>query len=422
MPNSFDLFITLLSAITYFYFNRQYFCLVCEQKRMPESRIPFTIVCYVVNFLCFTLFSHQELPLVVNWLLFAVLLFVETLFYGGGDGRCALFSTLVGIILGLSINIFCRSAIAILIGEPLLSFSNNISAAGNLKWLPVSLGFLIVGLTIRFFRRPAYLERLRLILRHPTHQAFLLEVMAGLFCYLFLNLLLYSTPLNDVLLKLWSIKSCLFCVIGFYIAVRYTWRICELAEYREKNRQMEQTLETWKKEEEALQQRAICDALTGLYNRAYAQERLAGLMAQGLPFVLCFVDLDGLKGVNDRHGHSGGDRYLLAVAEKLRASCRRDADLLFRYGGDEFLALFSGLSIAAVEDRMERLNATLAAEQGAGRFPFPLSVSYGAVDSRDFSDPAAMLKSADSRMYAQKLKKKKARCPGVADQARSNRS
>ena len=405
----FYILITLLSAAAYYFFNWQYFGLVREQKRQTERRVPFVTVCFAVNYLCFLVFGMLELHLITNWLLFALLLFAETLLYAGRDGRCALFSTLIGIILGLSINIFCRSAIAILIRQPLHSFDNNISAAGNLKGLPVLLGFLLAGLAMRSFRRPAFLEHLRLILRYPAHQAFLLEVMAGLFCYLFLNLLLYSTPLNDILLKLWSIKSCLFCVIGFYIAARYTWRICELAEYREKNRQMEQRLAAQKKEEELLKRRATCDALTGLYNRACAQERLAALMEQGTPFILCFVDLDDLKGVNDRYGHSGGDRYLLAVAEKLRLSCRREADLLFRYGGDEFLVLLSGLSAAAVEERMEQLNAVLSSEWAAGRFPFPLSVSYGAVDSRDFPDPAGLIQAADARMYAQKQKKKKAR-------------
>ena len=409
MQSLYYLSVTLLSAAAYFYFNRQYFCLVCEQKRLPDPRIRFVVTCFFINYLCFLVFGMLELHLIANWLLFAILLFVETLIYGGGDGRCALFSALIGIIWGLSINIFCRSAIAALIRQPLQSFDNNISAAGNLKALPVLLGFLIAGLAMRLFRRQASLEGLRLILRYPDHQTFLLEVMTGMFCYLFLNLLLYSTPLNDNLLKLWSIKSCLFSVIGFYIAARYTWRICELADYREKNRQMEQKLEARKREEEILRRRAICDTLTGLYNRAYAQEQLAAMMARGTPFVLCFVDLDNLKAVNDRRGHSDGDRYLLAVAEKLRIFCRRDTDLLFRYGGDEFLVLFSGLAVAAVEDRMEKLNAALQAERETGRFPFELSVSYGAVDSCEFTDPDALVQAADARMYAQKLKKKKAR-------------
>lgn len=409
MQNFFYILVTLLSAAAYFYFNRQYFYLVCEQKQMPDRRVPFTIICFVINYLCFALFSHLELHLITNWLLFAILLFVETLFYEGRDKRCALFCTLIGIIWGLSANIFCRSAIAILINQPLQAFDNNIFTDGNIKWLPVTLGFLAAGLDLWFYRRPAFLKHLRLILRYPAHQTFLLEVMGGLFCYLFINLLLYSTPLNDILLKLWSIKSCLFCVIGLYIAARYTWRICELAEYRKKNLQMEQTLKVWQKEEEALQQRAISDALTGLYNRSYAEEKLSAMMALGYPFVLCFVDLDGLKEVNDRYGHTEGDRYLLAVVEKLRLSCRKDADMLFRYGGDEFLVLFSGLPATAVDDRMEKLNASLQSERENGRFPFPLSVSYGAVDSRNFTTVAELLKTADDKMYSQKLEKKKAR-------------
>ena len=404
-----DILSTLLSAVTYFYFNWQYFRLVGEQKQMQALRVRFVIACFAVNYFCFVLFSVLELHLIANWLLFAVLLFGETWLYGGRDKRCALFSTLIGIIWGLSINIFCRSAIAILLHQPLRAFDNNITEVGNVKWIPVVLGFLIAGLAMRLWRRPAYLKRLRLILRYPAHQAFLLEVMTGLFCYLFLNLLLYSTPRNDLLLKLWSIKSCLFCVIGFYIAARYTWRICELADYREKNRQMEQELKARHQEEERLLHSAICDALTGLYNRAYAEEKIADLMERGIGFVLCFVDLDGLKEVNDQHGHSAGDRYLVTVAEKLRLFCRRDADLLFRYGGDEFLAVAAGLSVSAVESRMEALNAALLAERETGGFPFAMSVSYGAVDSRAFSQPGAMIQAADANMYAQKARKKKAR-------------
>lgn len=412
MQNYLNILVILLSAAAYFYFNWRYFLLVFEQKQMPDMRVRFVVVCFVVNFLSFMLFGRLEQHLIVNWLLFAVLLFVETLFYEGRDGRCALFNTLIGIIWGLSINIFCRSAISILIRQPLQSFDNNISDAGNLKALPVILGFLIAGIAMQYFCRPAYLEHLRLILRHPVHQAFLLEVMMGLFCYLFLNLLLYSTPLNDILLKVWSIKSCLFCVVGFSIAARYTWRICELADYRNKNRQMEQKLKMRQEEEELLRRRAICDTLTGLYNRAHAQEILADMMAHGIPFVLCFADMDGLKEVNDRYGHTEGDRYIIAVAKKLRHICRRDADMLFRYGGDEFLILFMTLPVDAVESRMEQVNADFLADledQEAGCLSFPLSVSYGIVDSRDFTDPDELLHAADSQMYAQKLEKKKAR-------------
>ncbi len=135
-------------------------------------------------------------------------------------------------------------------------------------------------------------------------------MMGGLFFYLFINLLLYSTPLNDLLLKVWSLKSCLFCIISFYIAVRYTKRVCELSDYREKNRWMEQELEKRKLEEDQLRQQASLDVLTGLQNRQAAEEALAFMVEQQISFTLCFIDLDGLKNVNDRYGHEeGGSLY-----------------------------------------------------------------------------------------------------------------
>ncbi len=398
--------VTLLTAAAYFYFNRRYFLLVTEQKQMTCLRTRFAAVCFVLNFLSFLVFGALELHLIVNWLLFAVLLFVETLLYEDGDQRCALFNTLLGIIWGLAINIFCRSTIAILLHQPLQAFDNNISETDNFKAIPVMLGFLIAGIAMQYLRRKPYMERLRLILRHPDHQSFLLELMLGLFCYLFLNLLLYSTPLNDIMLKLWSLKSCLFRVIGFHIAVWYTWRICELNDYREKNHQMEQELKSRKKEQEALQRRTVCDALTGLYNRQFADERLEALMREKLPFSLCFVDLDGLKEVNDLHGHDCGDQYLLAAAEALHMSCRRDEDILFRYGGDEFLLVLMGMETAAAEKRMEEVNSFLLRESQNDRYPFRLSISYGVTDSRGFSDAAALIHAADEKMYDQKQGKK----------------
>lgn len=415
MGTFFNIAVTLVTAAAYFYFNQKYFLLVMKETRMSRMRTGFVNLCFVVNFLSFLLFGVLELHLIVNWLLFAALLFFETLFYEGGDRRCALFHTLVGIIWGLAINIFCRSAIAILLHQPLQVFNNNISATDNFKEIPVLLGFLITGFALQYLSRPPYLERLRLILNHPAHQTFLLELMLGLFCYLFINLLLYSTPLNNTMLKLWSIKSCLFCVIGFHIAVWYTWRICELNDYREKNRQMEQELKARKKEQEDLWQRSNCDALTGLYNRQYADEKLAELMKKGECFALCFVDLDGLKAVNDQHGHDYGDQYLLAAAKALRLSCRRDEDMVFRYGGDEFLVVFEKTTAEAAEKRMENINAFLTAESGKSRYPFPMSVSCGVVNSRDFSDAAALIRAADTKMYGQKQGKKYARCGDVLD-------
>lgn len=396
----------LLTAAAYFYFHWQYFTLVKKLKEPLRRHVWLVLLGFAVNYLFFILCSVLEFPLVLNWFLFAFLLFGETLLYGDRDKRCALFSTLLGILYGLSTTIICRSIDAIILSEPLQNFDNHTTSAANEKGLPVLLGFLLAGIILQFMKRTGIVEQIRLILRHPQQQSFLLEMMGGLFFYLFINLLLYSTPLNDLLLKLWSLKSCLFCVIGFYIAARYTKRVCELGDYREKNQRMEQELETRRMEEDRLRQQASLDVLTGLQNRQAADETLASMTRRQNGFTLCFLDLDGLKNVNDRYGHEEGDRYIVTAAEQIRRACRSGRDGVFRYGGDEFLILFVELPADIAVQRVEAINESF---RSLGGFAYPLSVSYGVIQSGEDSDWRELVQAADHAMYEQKRQKHAAR-------------
>ena len=84
------------------------------------------------------------------------------------------------------------------------------------------------------------------------------------------------------------------------------------------------------------------DDLTGLYNHRYLhialEQEIRRSERYGLEFSLAFIDLDLFKGINDEHGHLVGSGVLRQIGEVLR-ECVRDADTLFRYGGDEFTAL-----------------------------------------------------------------------------------
>lgn len=401
------MFLLLCTATAYFYYNWQYFRLVQDVQGIERRRGGFALFCFAVNYGFFYLCSVVEFPLAVNWSLFTVLLFLETLFYNRGDKRGALFCTWMGIIFGLATTIICRSVTAIVMNEALLRFDNNINSAKNLKGIPVFLGFLLAGVLSQSLRSASLMKQIRLIIAHPQHQSFLLEIMAGLCAYLFLNLLLYSTPLNDLLLKVWSIKSCVFAAVGLHIAIWYTWRICELDDYREKNRRIKQRLEEQKMEEQILRQQASVDVLTGLQNRQCAEEAMGALTEQGTPFSLCFLDLDRLKKVNDHYGHDEGDRYILTVTEKIRQACRSGDDQVFRYGGDEFLILFVGVRADVAEQRAEQINERLAAAQAS--YPYPLSLSYGVAESTASLTWKELVQRADERMYEQKQEKRMAR-------------
>ena len=165
---------------------------------------------------------------------------------------------------------------------------------------------------------------------------------------------------------------------------------------------IQRELEEKQKEEERLRQQAIHDMLTGLYNRQYAEEKIASLMEQKVRFIICFLDLDGLKTVNDRYGHEAGDWYIQTAVEQVRHVCRNREDILFRYGGDEFLVLFQGMTVKTAEERMKALNDNLG---NLKEERFSMSVSYGVAESTVYPGWKELIRDADRKMYEQKQDK-----------------
>lgn len=163
-----------------------------------------------------------------------------------------------------------------------------------------------------------------------------------------------------------------------------------------------------KHSEASAQHLALHDPLTGLANRRLFEELLqqavaqAGRQRQGL--AVCYMDLDGFKPINDRHGHEAGDVVLREVGERLRCELRSN-DSVARLGGDEFAWLLSG-----VDDEAEAravLGRCLARVQqaiplGEGR-SVRVDASIGLVlDGRQEHSAQALLQAADAAMYQAK--------------------
>ncbi|HKX37533.1 MAG TPA: GGDEF domain-containing protein [Burkholderiales bacterium] len=175
-----------------------------------------------------------------------------------------------------------------------------------------------------------------------------------------------------------------------------------LARYRRLLREQERRHAT---QEQRIRHLAYHDPLTSLPNRASFTEHLEEAMRRakraGQPLGLLFVDLDLFKRVNDSLGHDAGDRLLRAAAERIRRAVR-EADMLFRMGGDEFTVLLEKVGgpeeAALVADRvLEAIAEPLPAHE------ISVSASVGiALYPHDGTASERLLKSADAAMYRAK--------------------
>jgi diguanylate cyclase len=114
------------------------------------------------------------------------------------------------------------------------------------------------------------------------------------------------------------------------------------------------------------------------------------------------LDIDGLKPINDTFGHAAGDKAIRAVAKAMRSLVRAD-DMLFRWGGDEFLMLMFKLPEAEAKRRMATLNQILK-ENGESwlGIPVTVTVSYGVAGFNSLAELGMTIETADKEMYKQR--------------------
>ncbi len=156
-----------------------------------------------------------------------------------------------------------------------------------------------------------------------------------------------------------------------------------------------------------LERQALHDPLTKLPNRLLLMDRahqaLTRLHRSNGPIALLFIDLDGLKAINDSLGHAVGDHLLVSVAERLTGTLR-DSDTVARLGGDEFVMLAEDLeSDSEALAVAERVVHALEEPFQVGSIEVAMFASIGVSTSRDAeADPEDLLREADVAMYRAK--------------------
>lgn len=154
---------------------------------------------------------------------------------------------------------------------------------------------------------------------------------------------------------------------------------------------------------------ATTDTLTGMGNRRLAEGAVAQALAESVPVSILMIDLNGFKSVNDGFGHSQGDSLLRMVAYHIRRLVR-EADLVCRWGGDEFVVIMRHADLDLAHATSERIQS-----EGFGDFVLTradedtrvtIGASIGAAASQPNDTAETLLDRADRDMYAEKRRRK----------------
>lgn len=167
--------------------------------------------------------------------------------------------------------------------------------------------------------------------------------------------------------------------------------------------------------EEKLLNLVFYDELTGVYNRRYFFDTIDKTISlhvrKSLPLSIGFIDLDNFKSINDTYGHQTGDKVLKEFTKIAQTSLRRE-DLIFRFGGEEFIVVFQGVGVIDAKNALIRLQSSVKTilinhDIEALNFTF----SAGVVELTERSSIKNVIKQADKLLYkAKKEGKNRVEC------------
>lgn len=173
------------------------------------------------------------------------------------------------------------------------------------------------------------------------------------------------------------------------------------------NRQLTRTLDEVSRQRSESLRLAHQDHLTGLPNRlallGQLQQRIAKAFLEQRRLALLFIDLDGFKEVNDRHGHLTGDKLLIAVGGRITGCIRAD-DLACRYGGDEFIVMLQDISSPDSLTRIStKISECISEQFSIAGEQLRITASVGiSVYPDDGTHCDTLLSRADASMYSTK--------------------
>lgn len=276
---------------------------------------------------------------------------------------------------------------------------------GSMYMLSLLLTLILMNLVGLLWKNKTLVERMNRLMSDDKRfrQIILFEYYA--LVYLLFDSIPCLFTLPYFLLSIFLIGSCILLLFQLFLFVVHTYRIVDKAHCEAEYYRLEAERAEHIKKQMILHKLAYMDSLTGTFTRRYAMEMLESMYRDQLDVTIAYIDVNGLKKVNDTLGHSEGDCYLKQVANCLNESLSK-SEILARIGGDEFLVVSNSVQQEQMQELLKKVNIRLRLEAGEQYIP---SFSYGVV-AASYADAYSLdqlLKESDRRMYEYKTEFKK---------------
>lgn len=299
-----------------------------------------------------------------------------------------LFTALHMILIGL-FSIIIKMPMGLLLNQPIWRILiTSFTILGNILW------------NIVILRYPKLQEALRVLAVSEEKRPFMIFLWL---CNIFL---LLDSMLCTARI-LWKMMPMLLIGAAFlkeFYIIRCLFHLNSIIKERhieKQYRRLEQKLKCQERRTEELKNRSIRDALTGLYSRQYLIEQMEKLLKRKQCFSLAYIDLDGLKYINDSQGHAAGDRYLIRFSQYI-SGYLREIDFFARIGGDEFVILFLDCDEEDAKDKLEKIRTELSEGQSDSLPSFSFGIAKADAQKSVFQ----LLERADKIMYQDKERRR----------------
>lgn len=267
--------------------------------------------------------------------------------------------------------------------------------------------FILSEILIFILKRMIPSSNIKEIVEHEQQVIMIAAIGAFIILYNCIDslMLLEKTLYSNFTLTILS--TTILSSVIFYLLLVYGLKIIKLSHFQSKANHLERTLTEQLRTEEKLKIMAFKDNLTGCYAKSYIMEQLDSLLSKKQhDFSLVYIDLDGLKIVNDKFGHNEGDIYIYNISRCI-AHALRENDLFARMGGDEFMIILPKCNAENADCVMKRALINLEYIKKE-KTKYSMSMSYGIVhvdSSLMLFSKEDLIEMVDKKMYESKEKK-----------------